>query len=263
MMSKRIFAVHCHPDDIEFMMSGTLFLLGEAGCELHYMNIANGSCGTAEHDIEKIVSIRGGEAKAAAGFLGAEHHESITGDLEVFYSQDLIRKVCAVIREIRPDIMLVPSPEDYMEDHMNAGRIAVTAAFCRGMRNYTSVPEVPPVFHEVVIYHAQPYGLCDMLRRPVYAELYTDVSSVIDKKEKMLSFHKSQKEWLDKSQGLDAYLITMEEMTRDMGTLSGRYEYAEGWRRHSHLGFCSSPGYDPLRELLGGQLSCLAGDTEL
>ncbi len=36
----RIFALACHPDDIEFMMGGTLFLLKQAGCELHYMNLA-------------------------------------------------------------------------------------------------------------------------------------------------------------------------------------------------------------------------------
>ena len=47
-MSKPVaFAVAAHPDDIEFMMGGTLLLLGKAGYDLHYMNIATGSMGTA------------------------------------------------------------------------------------------------------------------------------------------------------------------------------------------------------------------------
>ena len=35
-----VFAFSRHPDDIEFMMAGTLLLLKEAGCSLHYMNLA-------------------------------------------------------------------------------------------------------------------------------------------------------------------------------------------------------------------------------
>ena len=49
-MSPRAFAVAAHPDDIEFMMAGTLILLGRAGYELHYMTIANGSCGSERLD---------------------------------------------------------------------------------------------------------------------------------------------------------------------------------------------------------------------
>ncbi len=30
-MSKRVFAIAAHPDDIEFMMAGTFILLGRAG----------------------------------------------------------------------------------------------------------------------------------------------------------------------------------------------------------------------------------------
>ena len=65
----------------------------------------------------------------------------------------------------------------------------------------------------------------------------------------MLSCHKSQKEWLDHSQGLDSYLDTMDEMDREVGRMSKRFRYAEGWRRHSHLGY-SPIEHDPLAEAL-------------
>ena len=42
-----VLAVGCHPDDMEFMMGGTLLLLKQAGCELHYINVANGCAGSA------------------------------------------------------------------------------------------------------------------------------------------------------------------------------------------------------------------------
>ena len=49
-MANRVLAVAAHPDDIEFVMSGTMMRLREAGYDLHYMNIANGCCGSAETD---------------------------------------------------------------------------------------------------------------------------------------------------------------------------------------------------------------------
>ena len=49
------------------------------------------------------------------------------------------------MREVAPEILLVHAPSDYMEDHMNACRLAVTAAFARGMPNYPTSPPRPPV----------------------------------------------------------------------------------------------------------------------
>jgi LmbE family N-acetylglucosaminyl deacetylase len=101
----------------------------------------------------------------------------------------------------------------------------------------------------VVLYHALPYGLADGLRRPVQPDFFVDVSSVIDDKQAMLACHQSQRQWLDSSQGLDSYLATMREMSAEVGRRSGRFAFAEGWRRHSHLGF-SARERDPLAELL-------------
>ncbi len=248
-MKQRVFALGCHPDDIEFMMGGTLFLLKEANCELHYMTLANGSCGTTEYSIEEIVRIRKQESQDAAAYVGAAYYESLVNDIEVFYTQDLLRRVTAVIRRIKPDIMLIPSPEDYMEDHTNTARIAVTAAFCKGAPNYHSFPPEPPIQQDITLYHALPAGLTDGLRRRIMPDFSVDISSVIDQKEQMLACHESQKNWLDKSMGLDAYLIAMRVMSEEVGNMSGTFRYAEGWRRHSHLGY-SRKEIDPLREIL-------------
>jgi hypothetical protein len=65
----------------------------------------------------------------------------------------------------------------------------------------------------------------------------------------MLAKHESQKAWLDVSQGMDSYLATMENSSRELGHMSGRFDYAEGWRRHLHLGYASKDA-DPLRAVL-------------
>ncbi len=66
----------------------------------------------------------------------------------------------------------------------------------------------------------------------------------------MLEFHRSQKEWLDKSQGIDSYINVMAKMSGTMGKDSGRYGYAEGWIRHSHIGF-SAQEITSLEDMLG------------
>lgn len=243
------FAIAAHPDDIEFMMAGTLILLGQVGYDLHMMNIANGSHGTASHEREEIIALRTAEARASAELLGAVFHEPMCDDLDIFYERGLLARLTAVIREVEPTILLVHPPQDYMEDHTNACRLAVSAAFARGMRNCVCDPPRPPISTEVTVYHALPYGVRDSLRRVVHAGQYVDIGSVLPKKRAALACHRTQKEWLDVSQGLDSYLISMEEMSRDVGRQSGRFEYAEGWRRHLHLGFCAENA-DPLSAAL-------------
>lgn len=244
-----VFALACHPDDIEFVMAGTLLLFGQLGWDLHYMNIANGSLGTAEYSRERIIRMRTEEARSAAESIGATFHAPLVDDLAVFYERETLLKVASVIRQVAPDIMLVPSPSDYMEDHQNAARLAVSAAFCRGMSNMPVDPPVPVSGKDVVIYHAQPYGNRDIFRKVVRAGIYVDVSSVLNEKRKMLAHHESQKKWLDVSQGVDSYLNSMEHSARETGRLSGRYTFAEGWRRHLHTGFSRTES-DPLCDAL-------------
>lgn len=248
--SPAVLAIGAHPDDIEFMMSGTLILLKQAGWSPHYLNVANGSCGTEIEDLASIIAIRRQEAMNACEVIGARFHESVTNDLDVYHTNEVVAKVLAVIRGVRPRILLLQSPQDYMEDHVNACRVGVTAAFARGMLNFASDPPLPPIADDVTAYHALPYGLRDPLRRLVRAGQYVDISSVMKTKRDMLAAHRSQKEWLDASQGLNAYLDTMETFARQAGEMSGVFEYAEGWRRHLHLGF-SATDEDPLAEVLG------------
>lgn len=247
---RRAMAIAAHPDDIEFMMAGTLMRLGNAGWELHYMNIANGSCGSLEHNAETTASVRAAEARQAAKLLGAHWHAPLARDLEVFYNDALLRRLAAIMRQVNPEILLIHSPIDYMEDHTNACRLAVSAAFARGIPNYQTEPSVAPVSQAVTLYHAMPHELMDTFGDPVSARMFVDVDDLIQRKREALSAHKSQKEWLDVSQGMDSYLVDMENTSREMGKQSGVFKFAEGWRPHAHMGFCES-GANPLKDALG------------
>jgi N-acetylglucosamine malate deacetylase 1 len=251
MVKEAAIAIAAHPDDIEFVMAGTLMRLKERGWEIHYFNLSTGNCGSVRHSAQQTCKLRLAEAKRAAKILGAHFHPPIADDLEIFYDIRLLRRVAAVIREVKPSIVLTHSPQDYMEDHMNTSRLAVTAAFARGMPNFFTTPRRGAVEGNVTVYHAMPHGLCDGLRQPVCADLFVDTGAAQKQKLAALAEHHTQQEWLDVSQGMNSYLRAMDEMSRAVGKMSRKFAHAEGWRRHSHLGFCGE-SEDPLTDALPG-----------
>jgi N-acetylglucosamine malate deacetylase 1 len=243
-------AIAAHPDDIEFMMAGTLLLLREAGWRIHYLNVATGSCGSVVHGAAALRKIRRRESQNSAALLGATFHPSLVDDLEVIYALPPLRALAAVIRAVQPTIVLTHSPTDYMEDHTNTCRLAVSAAFSRCIPNFVSRPRRPAWMGETTIYHAMPHGLCDQLRRRIVPGAFVDTTTVQKRKLAALACHESQHGWLHASQGMNSYLRAMEEDGRVMGGMSRRFKFAEGWRRHSHMGFCSADA-DPLADALG------------
>src|SRR6185437_14913099 len=225
---KSAIAIGAHPDDIEFYMAGTLLLLKRAGWEIHYLNIASGNCGSVKWNSAKTRGVRRREAREAAKLLGAQWHPPLCDDLEIVYEVALLRRLAAIVRAVKPAVVLTHSPQDYMEDHTNTCRLAVTAAFSRGMPNFVVDPPTPITDQPVTVYHAQPHGNRDGLWQPVRPGIFVDIGRQMETKAKMLAAHASQKEWLDESQGLDSYIASMRELCRDVGRLSGRFEYAEG-----------------------------------
>jgi LmbE family N-acetylglucosaminyl deacetylase len=219
--SPAVLAVVAHPDDIEFIAAGTLLLLGEAGWGVHYMNLSGGDLGSMTTDREETRHIRAAEGRAAA-----------------------------VVRRVRPRIVLTHSPEDYMEDHMNTARLAVSAAFARGIPHYVTDPAEPAYAGDVTVYHGMPHGLRDGLRRGVTPDVIVDTTAVHDGKRRALAAHVSQKSWLDATQGMGSYLDAGDEMSRAVARMAGRDGHGEGWRRHLNLGL-STRDDDPLTEALG------------
>ncbi len=249
-MKKAAIAIAAHPDDIEYTMAGTLLLLKRAGFDIHYFNLLTGNCGSTVYSAARTARVRRDEAKRAARLLGARWHAPIADDLELVYSIPLLRKVAAVIREARASIVLTHPPQDYMEDHMIACRLALTAAFAHGAPNFKTTPARQAYSDDVTVYHAMPHGFTDGLRTRVTAGAFVNTDSVYETKLAALSLHRSQQEWLQISQGANSYVQAMTDMSLTVGRMSRRFKHAEGWRRHLHYGYSQS-AIDPLAQALG------------
>lgn len=246
-------AMAAHPDDIEFMMSGTLLLLKQAGAEIHMCNLANGCYGSEVYSKEEAARIRAGEAQASARVADAVWHPSLFDDAGIFYDASSLAKVTAVVRGIKPDIVLTLSRYDYMEDHEYASRLTSSAVFNRCLPCYVTDPPQPSYNKPVAVYHSVPHVLMDMQRDPVVPEFVINVKSVMHAKRAMLEQHASQKDWLDATQGMGSYVESMMEVCRTLGNRFGGCDYAEGWRRHNHMGYCG-PDFAPLETLLADVL---------
>ena len=242
-------AIAAHPDDIEFVMAGTLLLLKEAGWDIHYLNVTNGNMGSTVMTAAQTARVRRQEAQTAARLLGAKWHAPFCPDIGVFYTEQNIRRICAVVREAKPSVVLTHALADYLEDHMIAARLAVTATFARGIPNYRSTPPRPSILDSCVLYHAMPHGQSTPLRVPVRPEIIVDTTAVHATKRAALACHTSQKEWLDATQGMDSYLATMDGFSRRLGKQTRKFAHAEGWTRHLHYGFGAEDD-DPLRDVL-------------
>ena len=242
-------AMAAHPDDIEFMMSGTLILLRRAGVETHVCNLANGCYGSQVYDKAETARVRALEAQAAARVADAVWHPSVADDLGLFYDAPTLAKASAIVRRIRPDIVLALSRYDYMEDHEYASRLTSSAAFNRCLPCYVTDPPEPSYNAPVAVYHSLPHALMDMQRTPVVPEFCVDVGSVMELRREMLAQHKSQREWLDATQGMGSYVEAMADAAREVGRRFAGCAFAEGWRRHNHMGYCGAE-YAPLETIL-------------
>lgn len=127
----RVLAIGAHPDDVEFGCGATLAKWVDAGAQVHLCVCTDGSKGTwdAQADLGALVAQREVEQRAAAAALGAvDVHFLRYVDGELQNDQATRSALCAVIRAVRPDVVLGHDPwHPYRlhPDHHQAGVLTI------------------------------------------------------------------------------------------------------------------------------------------
>jgi LmbE family N-acetylglucosaminyl deacetylase len=193
---ERVLVVTAHPDDVDFAAAGTIALWTDAGVDVAYCICTDGDAGGFDPSVPRsaIGGIRQAEQRAAAKVVGVEQVHFLgypDGRLEPSF--ELRRDISRVIRQVRPQRMLVSSPErDYERiarshpDHRAAGEAALNAVY-PDARNPFAHPEllddegleawsVPEVW---------------IMGGP-HAQRFVDVTSTFDRKIAALRAHESQ-----------------------------------------------------------------------
>ncbi len=229
-MKKTALAIVAHPDDAEFLFSGTLALLYGKGWEIHIATMTAGDCGTKDLSKKEISEIRKKEAANSAKLIEAGYECLGFEDLYIFYDKPSILKVLAHVRKIRPQLVLTMSPTDYMLDHEITGTLVQSACFAGGVKNIETEGQTP-LDYIPHLYYADPIDGRDKYGTSLPPTTLVDIGSVMEKKTEMLSCHQSQREWLRQHHGMDEYIQSMKRLAENRGQLAG-VQYAEGFRQH-------------------------------
>jgi bacillithiol biosynthesis deacetylase BshB1 len=148
-----VLAIAAHRDDVEQTCGGTLLVQQALGWTTGILDLTRGESGTRGTAAE-----REAEAHAAAAILSASHREAL--DLPDGSVQNTLEnrlKIAAVIRRLRPRVVILPYWQGRHPDHYTAATLGYEACFAAGLTKL----EIPGAPH-------RPYKI-------LYASLYADV----------------------------------------------------------------------------------------
>ena len=233
--NKTVLSVHAHPDDAEAWCAGTLKLLKDKGYKIVIATLTAGGMGGVNSTEKDTIITRKEEAKKASKVLDAEYY-CLDGRDGFLYDTEELRIACiSLIRKVKAGIVLTHLPMDYHSDHRTTCQIVESAAMISSLPNVPSEEE--PLEVTPLLYHTAPLRLSDPLgSKIVDPHFYVDVSSAMETKMEMLSFHHSQMELMKLMHKMDDFFGVIKDANSFYGEIAG-VEYAEVFWQHLGGGF--------------------------
>jgi LmbE family N-acetylglucosaminyl deacetylase len=181
-----LLAFGAHPDDIEFGVGGIVAREVAEGRPVHFVVCSRGEAGTNGTPVQRMA-----EAKHAARLLGATlEFVTLDGDAQLELRAAHARKLAAVIRRLRPALVLAPSPE--RNQHPDHWRLAVLVRDALRLARYGGLKPLrgqPPHAVGQLFYYA-----LSTAAEPAGAPALIDISApgLVDKWTKAMEAHASQ-----------------------------------------------------------------------
>lgn len=130
-MSFDLLVLGAHPDDAEVHVGGLLALASSKGLKAAILDLTSGDLGT-----RGTPETRHQEAMEAARILGVERHILDFPDARFTEEERYRVRLMAELRRLRPDLLILPGPDDRHPDHRRAHRLGREAAYYAGLKNY-------------------------------------------------------------------------------------------------------------------------------
>jgi bacillithiol biosynthesis deacetylase BshB1 len=132
-----VLAVMAHPDDAELLCGGALARSAAAGERTGIVDLTRGELGS-----RGTPELRAREAEEAAGILGlAERRNAGLPDGRLENTFPARRALVALIRELRPRIVVTHWRDGRHPDHTAAAQLVWDACFLAGLRNFDAPGE--------------------------------------------------------------------------------------------------------------------------
>ncbi len=237
--NKVVLSINAHPDDAEAWNAGVLKLLKDKGYKIVIATMTGGDLGGCNMDMYETARVRFEEAKKAAAVLDAEYYTLGGVDGFLFDSKEVRLKTISLMRKVRAGIVFTHLPNDYHTDHRTTANIVEAAAMV------ASLDPVPvkekPLDVTPLLYHSSPLTLSDPLGSQINPpHFFVDISSVIETKKEMLSYHISQIDLMKHMHKMDDFFGFVLEGNRNYGKMAG-VGYAEVYWQHLGGGFQKDP----------------------
>ena len=246
-----VLAVGAHPDNVELLSAGTLALLKQKGWRVALLSLTSGDPAAPSRSNGGVGQVRREDARGAAAVLDADCYCLELPDFSVVYGDEICRRVTALIRAVRPALVLTHGPQDATPDHEETSRILRQACFAAPVADYQTrgIPggQAEPTGRIPHLYYFDPFELIDCLGRLVEATLIVDIAPTMDTKEKMLAHYVTPAAAADEFRGIDWYLDEVRAWGRRRGEQVG-CTYGEGFRQHLGSPY---PRENLLKEVLG------------
>jgi bacillithiol biosynthesis deacetylase BshB1 len=151
-----VLAIAAHRDDVEQTCGGTLLVQHTLGWRTAILDLTRGESGT-----RGTADDRAREAAEAARILHVHHREALDlPDGNVENTRENRLKIAAVLRRLRPRVVILPYWQGRHPDHYTTATLGYEACFAAGLSKLHLPPE-PGAPH-------RPYKI-------LYASLYADV----------------------------------------------------------------------------------------
>lgn len=132
-----LMAVAPHPDDAELTCGGTLIKAARQGYRTAIVDLTKGETAT-----RGAPELRAQEAERAAALLQLSHRVNAgLPDAHIQNTDDARRVLVALIRELKPRVVISPFPVGRHPDHRIASELCRDACFLAGLANYDAPGE--------------------------------------------------------------------------------------------------------------------------
>ena len=187
-----LLAFGAHPDDVDICCGGLLALSALRGHRTGIVDLSRGelgSLGTPE--------LRAQEAARAAEILGVSLRENLgfpdgfihpysgyEAEAEQRPEKSQLARVVAVIRRLRPAVVVIPWTHERHPDHEAAAALVTKAVFFAGVGKFATAPQLPPFAPAEVLRYSMRYEL-----EPSFV---VDITEVADRKAAAIRAYASQ-----------------------------------------------------------------------
>lgn len=183
---KSLLCVQAHPGELDIAAGGAIAKLAQSGTKVFFLTVTDGSKGTLDASLSPLhlLEIRRREAMEAGKALGVTEQlffDETDGDCP--HAAELCRGITAVIRALRPEMVLAMDPQRPYEFHPDRRSVSAAAA------QAVLLSALPHYYKDTGAAHSVDSIVFHTTNTP---NVFVDIALTMEKKKEAVFLHATQ-----------------------------------------------------------------------